>query len=115
MTDSRQPTFFDPVPPKPVRRRRKTASTSVDAYADLGPRRPQQQRIVLETLRGHGPMTRHEVAAATGYSLQAVCGRVHELVKSGDIREVVVDGRKLVRDGRHVVEAVIANTMRRAG
>jgi hypothetical protein len=116
MTDSRQPTFFDPVPQKPVRRRRhKTASTSSDAYADLQSRLAKQERIVLETVRALGRATRHQVAEVTGYPLSSVCGRVHTLVKSGDLREVVEHGRKLTWDGRHVVEAVIQHTLQRAG
>jgi predicted transcriptional regulator len=57
-------------------------------------------------------MTRHEIADATGISLQSVCGRVAELMSSGEIREQVVAGRKIVRDGRHVLIATITQTQR---
>jgi predicted transcriptional regulator len=59
-------------------------------------------------------MTRQEIADATGISLQSVCGRVAELMSSGEIREQVVAWRKVVRDGRHVLVATISET-RRAG
>jgi hypothetical protein len=101
---SDQPTLWDP----PVKRKRhRTASTSSAGLDRVRPVRSTQQQTVLDTLRGHGCLTRHEIAAVTQLPLASVCGRVNELLATGEIREVIENGRKLVRNGRHVVEAVI--------
>lgn len=101
---SDQPTLW--TAPAPVRRKRhRAASTSSDAYHDAAPLRPRQQQIVLDALRAFGAMTRHEVAAATGLPLSSVCGRANELLRSGEVRELVEGGRRVVRDGRHVLVA----------
>jgi DNA-binding transcriptional regulator LsrR (DeoR family) len=94
------------------RKRRKTADTSSDGLRTAN--QPKQQRIVLETLRALGPMTRHELAAVTHLPLSSVCGRVSELMKAGSVK-VQIDAGKLVRrDGRYVLEATY-HTMARAG
>ena len=109
-----QPTLWDP--PRPVRRRRRhTADTSTDGLLAIQPHAHTQQRLVLDTLRAWGPSTRHELAAMTGLPLSSICGRVAELVAEGSVRERVVCGRRIRRDGRHVVEAVFNTQQRRAG
>jgi len=50
-------------------------------------------------------MTRHEIADATNLPLSSVCGRVNELMKSGECGLQVVAGRRVRRDGRNVVQA----------
>jgi hypothetical protein len=107
-----QPNLWDPPAAPRKRRRHRTATTSSDALDRVRPVRPRVRQIVLDTVRGYGPMTRHEIADATGISLQSVCGRVAELMSSGEIREQVVAGRKIVRDGRHVLVATITQTQR---
>ena len=109
-----QPTLFDP--PTAVRRRRRhrTADTSTDGLLAAADRAPRQRQRVLDTLRAWGSMTRHELADATGLPLSSVCGRVNELMKSGAVREQVVAGRRIRKDGRHVVQATF-ETQRRAG
>lgn len=111
MTD--QPTLFDA--PKPARRRRhRTADTSTDGLLAVADRAPRQRETVLQTMRAWGPMTRHELAEATGLPLSSVCGRVNELMKSGAVKERIVAGRKVRKDGRYVIEAAF-QTQRRAG
>jgi hypothetical protein len=104
--------LFDPPTVTRTRRRHRTASTSSDALDRVRPVRGRQQQIVLDTLRGFGPMTRHELASATGLPLQSICGRAAELLKAGEIRQLVTNGRKIVRDGRHVLVATITQTQR---
>lgn len=117
MSGNQQPDLWSPVTPPPKRKRHRTATTSSDGLDDArqSGRLQRAERIVLDALRGHGRLTRHEVSAATGLPLSSVCGRVASLMKSGDVQEVILNGRKLVVDGRHVVEAVIQNTLQRAG
>jgi predicted transcriptional regulator len=84
----------------------------VDAFhdaADSG-RLGKTRQAVLDALRGCGPLTRHELADVTGLPLSSVCGRVNELIKAGEAQELVEDGRRVRRDGRHIVTAVIHNT-----
>jgi hypothetical protein len=112
------PSLFDPPAPVPVKRKRhRTATTSVDAYHDAreSGRLHRSERICLEVLRALGRLTRHQIADTTGLPLSSVCGRVHSLISKGEVREVEVDGKRLVTNGRHVLEAVITQTMRRAG
>jgi hypothetical protein len=100
-----QPTFWDAPDAPPRRPRHRTASTSSDALDRVRPVRGRQQQAVLDALRAHGAMTRHELAAVTGLALQSVCGRANELLRSGEVRELVERGRRVVRDGRHVLVA----------
>jgi len=106
---SDQPTLWDP-PAAPRRKRHKTASTSSAGLDRVRPVRSTQQQTVLDTLRGYGRLTRHEIAAVTQLPLSSVCGRVNELLSTGEVREVIEDGKRIVRNGRHVVEAVIHTT-----
>lgn len=112
-----EPSLFDPpaAPKRPPRKRRKMADTSTDGLLDVQPRKHTQCALILETLRAWGSMTRHEIAISTGLPLSSICGRVAECIAAGSVREQVVAGRRVRRDGRHVVEAVITQTMRRAG
>lgn len=107
-----QPTLWDAPDAPPRRPRHRTASTSSDALERVRPARGRQQQTVLDALREHGAMTRHELATLTGLALQSVCGRANELLRSGEVRELVERGRKVVRDGRHVLVATIPATQR---
>lgn len=63
--------------------------TSVEAFHDTKPQHPRQQTRILDILARRGqPMTRGELAAMSGIALSAVCGRVNELVGSGDLIEL---------------------------
>ena len=104
MSASAQPSLWDlPAPPRP--RRRRMARTSLDAFDDLQDRRHSTRQRVLDALRQHGPMTRHEVASVTGLPLSSVCGRVNELVERGLVQGRIVGGRQVRREKREVVEA----------
>lgn len=98
-----QPLLWEAVPPPTKRRRRRTADTSSDGLRQAN--RPKQQQTVLQVLRALGPMTRHEIAAVTGLPLSSICGRVSELLHEGSIAIAVADGRRVRRDGRHVLTA----------
>ena len=111
--DSMQPDLWTSAPPK--RKRHRTADTSSDAFERVKPVRGHQQQIVLDALRGYGPMTRHQIAAVTGMPLSSVCGRVNELLKRHEVETLVREGRKQRRDGSYVVTAVIHHTLARAG
>lgn len=107
-----EPTFWDvPVPKR--RRKHRTADTSRDGRLAVASRLPTQRATVLNVLRALGPMTRHELAAVTHLPLSSICGRVAELVKAGSIVEQTLDGKRVRRDGRHVLMA--AYQVRRAG
>jgi predicted transcriptional regulator len=97
------------------RRRHRTADTSTDGLLAVADRAPRQRQRVLDTLRAWGPMTRHELADATGLPLSSVCGRVNELMKSGAVREQIVAGRRIRKDGRYVIEAAFQTMNQRAG
>lgn len=115
MTDHQPDLWHSPAPRK--RKRHKTATTSVDAFHDAreAGRLQRTEQIVLDAFRSIGPATRHQVAAVTGLPLSSVCGRAHRLLHDGHLRHQVVNGKRVVRDGRHVLEAVIVHTQRRAG
>ena len=58
------------------------SETSLSAYASLrdeGKIQPQETRVLMAICE-HGPLTREEIAEATGMRLSAVCGRVNSLV-----------------------------------
>jgi putative intracellular protease/amidase len=116
VSSDQQPTLFD-VPLPPRRKRHKTASTSVDALdnARQAGELERVEREVLGALRAYGQLTRHQVADVINRPLSSVCGRANALIKAGHVHEVIENGRKLVIDGRHVLEAVIQQTQRRAG
>jgi hypothetical protein len=65
------------------------ASTSRDAYHDMGPRLGDQQRAIVAFLahNAHRDYTRNEIAQATGMRLSAVCGRVAELLQLQMVHE----------------------------
>lgn len=77
----------------PTLRRNRMADTSLDAFAYIKPLRKTDQAYLLNLLRLRGPMTRPELATASGISLQTVCGRVNDLLraklveKTGERRE----------------------------
>jgi predicted transcriptional regulator len=106
-----QPTFWQPATEPGKRKRRKTADTSSDGLRSAN--QPKQQQTILTTLRSYGPMTRHELAAATNLPLSSVCGRVSELMKAGSIRIQKIETQFVRRDGRYVLEATFQ--VRRAG
>jgi predicted transcriptional regulator len=114
MTDSLwQPTFFEPAVTPVKRKRGRKAETSVDGLLGAVHKLPKQQRTVLEVLRSHGPMTRHEIAAVCQLPLSSVCGRVAELMKAGSVRIQKIETQFVRRDGRHVIEATFQ--VRRVG
>lgn len=115
MTAIDQPTLWDPPSDTKRRRRHRTADTSSDGLLSVQPRAESQRARVLETLRAWGPMTRHDLADACGLPLSSICGRVSELMKQGAVREQVVAGRRIRKDGRHVVMAAFQTLNRRAG
>lgn len=62
--------------------------TSVDAYHGLGPKLGQQAaRIVSHVTAYGGDFSRTELSRATGISINAVCGRINELVTAGVLVE----------------------------
>lgn len=66
-------------------------TTSLEAYGAMvmGPRLGEQQRAILAHLAKHchTDWTRHEIAKATGIAINAVAGRVNELLG----RKVIVE------------------------
>lgn len=98
----------DPV--RPRRKRRHTADTSSDAYRDGAARHAAQERRVLDALRRYGPMTREQVARRLSIRLSSVCGRMNALVKAGEVRILVRDGRRVRHGKAYVMEAVIPAT-----
>lgn len=103
----------------PVRKQRQMADTSVAAYrvADSSGHLSRTEQIVYDTLTSFGRLTRHQLAAATGLPLSSVCGRVKALIDKGQVRDVTDGAKKLICDGRHVVEATAhqVHQQRRAG
>jgi len=63
--------------------------TSLQAYWSerLGFRLGAQAARVLDDLHIHGAATRKELAESTGIPINAICGRVNELLKSGCVEE----------------------------
>ena len=98
-----EPTFWGPTPAPQKRVRRKTADTSSDGLRQTNT--PRQQRIVLDTLRSLGPMTRNQLAEVCHLPLSSICGRVAELMKQGSVVIAVEDGKRVRRDGRFVLTA----------
>lgn len=110
-----QPSLFDPPRAAKRRLRRATADTSTDGLLDVQDRASTQRQVILHALRAHGPMTRHELAAVCAFPLSSVCGRASELLASGLVRERVEAGRRIRKDGRHVLEATFQTINQRAG
>jgi len=46
-----------------------------------------QKEFVFQTIRFHKDITRQEIANVTGFGINAVCGRVSELMKAGRVSE----------------------------
>lgn len=64
--------------------------TSLDAYdriREAGVTGAQRERIAAY-LFDRDPMTRQEIARQTGLAINAVCGRVNELIKSAHLVEL---------------------------
>lgn len=61
------------------------SQTQIDAYYDISPKqRSETHQRIIDVFAGDSRvlMTRDEIAAATRLSVQSICGRVNELVKS---------------------------------
>lgn len=73
------------------------ADTSLAAYWSelLSGRVSRQQAIVLDDLFINGPGTRAELSDNTGLAINAVCGRVRELLDNGFVKVIstVLDER----------------------
>lgn len=67
------------------------SQTSIWAYEALrdSGKLSLKQQTVLGCLFWHGPATRAAIAAQTGMPINAVCGRVHELIQAGHIENDV--------------------------
>lgn len=66
------------------------AQTSLAAYwsEKLGRRISAKAAVVLDDLHVHGSGTRLNISARTGMPINAVCGRVRELLDSKDIKVI---------------------------
>ena len=104
-----QPSLFD----VPAQRRapyggrapaQRTSATSLAGAERIQPHAPRQRERVLAFVRTTGAVgaTRTEIALATGIAINAVCGRVAELLHREDGR-LVRTGRR--RDGGEVLAA----------
>jgi len=73
-------------------------------YQTIADDLPKQHQKILNCLllAGH-PMSRNVIAIKTGFTVQAVCGRVKELL---DMSALVVDGRAYDCDSERVVETL---------
>ena len=110
MTASSQPSLFDA--PRSERRgpyggrppAQRTSATSLAAAERMRPHAPTQREIVLLYVRSTGATgaTRAEIARAACIPINAVCGRVAELLHREDGR-LVRTGRR--RDGGEVLAA----------
>lgn len=67
------------------------SQTSIWAYEALrdSGKLSLKQQTVLGCLFWNGPATRAAIAAQTGMPINAVCGRVHELMQAGHIENDV--------------------------
>src|SRR5574337_1033049 len=65
-----------------------SSPTSVAGAERVRPHAPRQRERVLEAVRAAGAwgLTRQEIAHATGIAINAVCGRVAELLHPADAR-----------------------------
>lgn len=70
-------------------------------YHDSKPRHPSQRAKVLQWLDVVTDATREEIASALGIPLASVCGRVSELVKSGEVVET--KNRRETTNGKFAV------------
>ncbi len=79
-----QPSLFDPPPLKTA-----MAPTSLDAYEGLtnSGKKLTQRQTVLEYIRINPGCTRQWLVTFMGKPINVICGRVYELVKSGEIIE----------------------------
>ena len=104
-----QPSLFD----APAKRRapyggrapaQRTSATSLAGAERIRPHAPRQRERVLAFVRTTGATgaTRTEIALATGIMINAVCGRVAELLHREDGR-LTRTGRR--RDGGEVLAA----------
>lgn len=50
-----------------------------------------QRQFILKFLKDNGPRTRQQISDVTGIPINAVCGRVNELLK----QELVMDSQKV--------------------
>jgi len=78
-------TRIDPAPAA----RNSVRDTSLEAYwqhIESGAAKTQQDRIYM-ALRVSGGITRTELSRGMGIPINAVCGRVNELIKLGAVRE----------------------------
>jgi len=82
----------------------RTSATSLAGAERIQPHAPRQRERVLAFVRTTGALgaTRLEIAAATGITINAVCGRVAELLHREDGR-LVRTGRR--RNGGEVLAA----------
>lgn len=94
-----QPTLFHDMIHPPHNR----SDTSKAAAERIAPEAPTMRAKVLNCIRGAGDrgITRQEIADALPMRIQTVCGRVGELLDSGEVYEVT-DKR---RDGRKILKA----------
>ena len=68
----------------------KIRTTSRVAYEDLkmsGKRLTQKERIVRVLKEKETPMSRKEISVMTGIEINAVSGRVNDLIKDGKLKE----------------------------
>jgi DNA-binding IclR family transcriptional regulator len=77
-----------------------TRTDSLSIVKETAETRRQQ---ILDALFLKPPMTRAELARATGMRLSSVCGRVNELIAEGKVR---VDGTAYDAETQRHVEAV---------
>jgi len=65
------------------------AETSIQAYADLkdSGSLSRQQTLILAAVIPGARYTRSELADITGLPINAVCGRINELVKAGRLED----------------------------
>ncbi len=86
--------------------------TSIIAYQDItdsGAALTQKQRV-YQAIKASGPLTRQELAKLTGLAINAICGRVNELLKEGVVLEH--DSRRCRVTGRlaHPVSVTSGST-----
>lgn len=79
--------------------------TSIEAY-QTAPLGAQQQRIYGFLMTWDRPFTRGEIAAMTGLGVNAVCGRVFELIERGKLVEL--PARKCKFSGRSAHPVALA-------
>lgn len=57
--------------------------TSLDAFREISPKLGQQEQLVYDCIKEHGPVCDRDISYLTGIEKSSVCGRRNKLYNNG--------------------------------